>query len=196
MKRDKIAIIRYNAGNIESVKNALDRLGVDSFVSGSPEAIRNADKVIFPGVGNAASAMTYLRVQQLDKLLCELKQPVLGICLGMQLFSDFSEEGNTKCLGILPDKVKKFTGSQKIPHMGWNQISNLSSPLLKGVKEGSYVYFVHSYYLPVTDATTAQTEYIEPFTAALNIDNFYATQFHPEKSGEVGEQILKNFIEL
>ena len=196
MKKENVAIIRYNAGNIESVKNALDRLGVDSFVSGNPEAIRGADKVIFPGVGNAASAMTYLRVQQFDKLLCELKQPVLGICLGMQLLSNFSEEGNTKCLGILPDKVKKFAGSEKIPHMGWNQISNLSSPLLNGVDEGSYVYFVHSYYLPVTDVTTAQTNYMEPFSAALKIDNFYATQFHPEKSGEVGEHILKNFIEL
>jgi glutamine amidotransferase len=196
MKKEKIAIIRYNAGNIESVKNALDRLGVESFVTGNADAIQQADKVIFPGVGNAASAMTYLRVQGLDKLLCELKQPVLGICLGMQLFSSFSEEGNTKCLGVLPAKVKKFTGTEKIPHMGWNRISNLSSPLFKGVEEGSYAYFVHSYYMPLTEKTTATSDYIQPFTAALNTENFYATQFHPEKSGEVGELILKNFTEL
>ncbi|MGM0551296.1 MAG: imidazole glycerol phosphate synthase subunit HisH [Bacteroidota bacterium] len=196
MKNEKIAIIRYNAGNIESVKNALDRLGVESFVTGNADAIQQADKVIFPGVGNAASAMTYLRVQGLDKLLCELKQPVLGICLGMQLFSSFSEEGNTKCLGVLPAKVKKFTGSEKIPHMGWNRISNLSSPLFKGIEEGSYAYFVHSYYMPLTQETTATSDYIQPFTAALNTENFYATQFHPEKSGEVGELILKNFTEL
>ena len=192
----KIAIIRYNAGNIESVSNALKKLGVDPIITGNPETIQSADKVIFPGVGEASSAMAYLRYQQLDKLLLSLEQPVLGICLGMQLMCDYSTEGNTKCLGLIPGKVERFILPKKVPHMGWNQIRNLKSPVFKGIEDDSYVYFVHSYYVGENEYTIAASDYETNFSAALQQGNYYATQFHPEKSGITGMKILKNFIEL
>ncbi len=192
----KIAIIRYNAGNIESVRNALIKLGVEPLITGNPQTIQNADKVIFPGVGEASSAMAYLRYQQLDKMLLSLEQPVLGICLGMQLMCDFSSEGNTKCLGLIPGQVEKFTVPKKVPHMGWNQIRNLKSPVFKGIEDDSYVYFVHSYYVGENNYTIAASDYETNFSAALHYENYYATQFHPEKSGVTGMRILKNFIEL
>ena len=201
----KIAIIKYNAGNVQSVLYALQRLGINALVTDNPEEILKADKVIFPGVGNAASAMDYLKEKELDKLIISLQQPVLGICLGLQLLCNYSEEGNTKCLGIFNVDVKKFDDSVyqnknlvpvKIPHMGWNTIYNLSSPLLKNVDEKSYVYFVHSYYAGLSPETIATTDYIQPFSAAIHKDNFYGVQFHVEKSAEVGETILSNFINL
>ncbi len=189
-----IAIIDYNAGNVRSVKFALDRLGVESEITADFSKIRNADKVIFPGVGEAASTMNFLTKTGLNDLIVSLKQPVLGICLGMQLLCKSSEEGNALCLNILPNEIKLFKGDMKIPHMGWNQIFNLKSPLFEGVEEGSFVYFVHSYYAENNQYTIANCNYITHFTAALHKDNFFAVQFHPEKSGKVGEQILKNFI--
>jgi imidazole glycerol-phosphate synthase subunit HisH len=200
-----IAIIKYNAGNVQSVLYALQRLGTNAIVTDNIDEIIAADKVIFPGVGNAASAMEYLKEKKLDKLIVSLKQPVLGICLGLQLLCNFSEEGNTKCLGIFDSVVKKFDDSvfqnknlvpYKIPHMGWNTISNLSSSLMKDVAENSYVYFVHSYYAEVSPETIAATDYINPFSAAMHKNNFYGVQFHTEKSGLTGEQILANFLKI
>lgn len=195
----KVVIIKYNAGNICSVDYALKRLGVDAEISADPTVIRSADKVIFPGVGEAETTMEHLKTTGLDKLIMDLKQPVLGICLGMQLMCSHSEEGNADCLGIFDVDVKRFIPKRhedKVPHMGWNTISKTNSALFKGFDKDEYVYFVHSYYVPVNEFTAAVTDYIHPFSAALHKDNFYATQFHPEKSGSVGERILKNFLEL
>jgi len=198
----KIVIIKYNAGNIESVNNALNRLGVNAEITAAPEKIRTADKVIFPGVGEASTTMDYLRKHKLDELIVSLKQPVLGICLGLQLMCSHSEEGDTKCLGIFDEKVKRFVpepGKEyitKVPHMGWNSITGLKSNLFTKELENKYVYFVHSYYAGIGKDTAATCNYIVPFSAALQKDNFYATQFHPEKSGEIGARILKNFLEI
>ncbi len=194
-----IVIIKYNAGNIFSVDSAMKRLGVDAIVSDDKKLIANADKVIFPGVGEASTTMKYLRENNLDTLIKDLKQPVLGICLGMQLMCAHSEEGDADCLGIFDVDVKRFIPEKhedKIPHMGWNTITDVKNPLFDSLQENQYVYFVHSYYVPLNVYTTAATDYILPFSAALNKDNFYATQFHPEKSGSVGEQILTNFLKL
>ena len=192
----EVVIIKYNAGNIMSVEFALNRLGIYPMITDDHERIRKADRVIFPGVGEASTTMEYLRKRQLDLLIPDLKQPVLGICLGLQLMCSHSEEGNTNCLGIFSEKVKKFKGPAKIPHMGWNSIQNLKGNIFEPMLEHQYVYFVHSYYAEPGEDTAAETEYIIPFSAALWKDNFYATQFHPEKSGETGARILKNFIEL
>ena len=198
-----VAIIQYNAGNVQSVLYALQRLGIDAIVTGSHDKISSADKVIFPGVGNAASAMEYLKETKLDELIISLTQPVLGICLGLQLLCNFSEEGDTNCLGIFDTTVKKFDDSSyqnknlvpiKIPHMGWNNIFNLSSPLMKAVPENSFVYFVHNYYAEICPETIATTEYINPFSAEIKKNNFYGVQFHAEKSAKAGEQILANFL--
>lgn len=199
---DSIVIIKYNAGNIESVNNALNRLNVKAEITADHNKIRNADKVIFPGVGEASTTMEYLRKYELDKLIVSLKQPVLGICLGLQLMCSISEENNTKCLGIFDEKVIRFVpkpGEEfitKVPHMGWNAISNLKGNLFSEEIENQYVYFVHSYFAGLGEHTIATCNYITPFSAALKKDNFYATQFHPEKSGTIGAQILKNFINL
>lgn len=194
-----VAIIKYNAGNICSVDYALKRLGVAPIITADPEILRKADKVIFPGVGEALTTMEYLRAHRLDEVIQTLKQPMLGICLGMQLLCQHSEEGDTDCLGIFPADVKRFQPirhEDKVPHMGWNTLSHVNSDLFKGDLEGKFVYFVHSYYVPVNAFTAATTDYIQPFSASLHKANFYATQFHPEKSGSVGEQILKNFLQL
>ena len=192
-----IAIIKYNAGNITSVKNAVERLGLNCIVTDDEQQIRSADKVIFPGVGEARSAMNYLRERSMDKLITSLTQPVLGICLGQQLMCKTSEEGNTKCLGIFDVEVKKFPAKGIVPHMGWNCHSRFNnSQLFKGVSKHDDVYFVHSYYCELSENTIAECDYILPFSAAMQKRNFYATQFHPEKSASVGELILKNFLEL
>lgn len=198
----KVAIIKYNGGNIESVSNALLRFGILADVTADHEEIRKADKVIFPGVGEARTTMSYLRAKGLDALIPSLKQPVLGICLGLQLMCSYSEEGDTTCLGIFREKVKRFVpkagdeNTYKVPHTGWNVIYNLKSKLFAPEIEGQYVYFVHSYYADLGAHTIATCDYIHPFSAALNKDNFYATQFHPEKSGDVGSAILHNFLNL
>lgn len=191
-----IAIIKYNAGNIRSVQNALTRLGFDSEVTDDPTKIQNADKVIFPGVGEASSAMKYISERGLDEVIKNLKQPVLGICLGLQLMCATSEEGETKCLGIFDNEVKKFQGKALIPQMGWNELIDLKSELFSDVKPFSDVYFVHSYFANVNQNTIATCNYIQPFSAAIQKNNFYATQFHPEKSASIGEQILINFLNL
>ncbi|HEY5569952.1 MAG TPA: imidazole glycerol phosphate synthase subunit HisH [Bacteroidales bacterium] len=195
-----VVIIKYNAGNIYSVDYALKRLGLEAVVTADPELIRKADKVIFPGQGEAVTTMKYLRERHLDELICDLKQPVLGICLGLQLMCRFSEEGNTTCLGIFDTEVKKFVPQRhedKVPHMGWNTIYDCNSPLFKGIETVSpYVYFVHSYYVPINPYAVTKTDYIVPFTSAIHKDNFYATQYHPEKSGKTGELILQNFLDL
>ena len=193
-----IAILKYNAGNIKSVQYALERIGVQNVVTDDPAILHAADKVIFPGVGEASSAMKYLRSQGLDQVLLSLQQPVLGICLGMQLMCKHSEENNTECLGVFDVQVKKFAPpdkAHKVPQMGWNTIYDLRSPLFEGISEQSFVYYVHGYYADLSPFTIATTEYIQPYSAALNRDNFYGVQFHPEKSATVGERILKNFIE-
>jgi len=197
-----IVIIKYNAGNIESVNNALNRLGTNAEITADHNKIKKADKVIFPGVGEASTTMNYLRQHQLDKLIVSLKQPVLGICLGLQLMCSHSEENDTECLGIFDEKVKRFIpkpGEEyitKVPHMGWNAIHNLKSKLFTEETENQYVYFVHSYFAGMGKDTIATCDYINPFSAALHKDNFYATQFHPEKSGSVGAKILENFIKI
>lgn len=191
-----IAILKYNAGNIKSVQNALTRLGYESIITDNPEELRNADKVIFPGVGEATSAMRYLRERNLDNLITSLKQPVLGICLGLQLMCHSSEEGNTRCMGIFNARVKLFPPVDKIPHMGWNNFMTLKGELFKGIRISEDVYYVHSYYAEVCSDTSATCEYILPFSASLAKGNFYATQFHPEKSAGTGQRILKNFLEL
>lgn len=195
----KVAILKYNAGNVFSVDCALRRLGVEPSVTDNVEQLRRADKIVFPGVGEASSAMDYLRSRHLDELIRSLTQPVIGICIGQQLLCRNSEEGNTECIGVFDTSVKRFSEAPgvKVPEMGWNTIKPLvDNPLLKGIDENSYVYYVHSYYVPVCDDTIAVTDYSLPFSAAMNKDNFYATQFHPEKSGGVGELILKNFLIL
>lgn len=195
----KIAIIKYNAGNNFSVECALRRLGYEAVVTDDPEEIKSADKVIFPGVGEAKSAMDYLCQHGLDKVICSLTQPVLGICIGQQLMCRHSEEGDVDCLGIFDVDVKRFDSSSsemKIPHMGWNTISINKDCFIPQSLDGKYVYYVHSYYVPINESTIAITDYVVPYSAALNKNNFYATQFHPEKSGDIGEQILKSFIEL
>ncbi|WP_282126826.1 imidazole glycerol phosphate synthase subunit HisH [Marinifilum flexuosum] len=196
MKKQNIVIIDYDAGNIQSVKYAFERLGITPIVSKDKEVIRNADKVIFPGVGEASWAMNSLKENDLIDLIPDLKQPVLGICLGMQLMCESTEEGNTKALGIFPVSVKRFTNEQKVPHMGWNQLDDLKGRLLKGINTSEFTYFVHSYYVPLIEETIASCDYIVPFSAALQKENFYACQFHPEKSGDVGVKILENFINL
>ncbi len=193
----KVAIVKYNAGNVESVKNALVRLGVAPVLTDEAETLRTADKVIFPGVGEASTAMNYLRERNLDEAIKSLTQPVLGICLGMQLLCASSEENETKCLGILPYRVRKFeSDSLKIPQMGWNNIFDLKSDLLKGVEENSFVYFVHSFYVETGAETIAACDYGLKFSAAIRHENFYAVQFHAEKSGAVGAKILENFLEI
>lgn len=193
----KIAIVKYNAGNIESVKNALNRLGAESVVSDDASILKSADKVIFPGVGEASSAMKYIRERHLDEVIKSLSQPVLGVCLGMQLLCDRSDENNTKCLGLLPHKVRRFEPNElKVPHMGWNQISNLKGELFDGLKENSYVYFVHGFYVESVSESTATCNYGENFSAAIQYKNYYAVQFHTEKSGAVGDQILENFLNI
>jgi glutamine amidotransferase len=193
----KVAIVKYNAGNVESIKNALKRLYLEPILTDDAEVLSSADKVIFPGVGEAASAMRFLRERNLDAAIKNLVQPVLGICLGMQLLCDFSEENDTKCLGILPYKVRKFESQNlKIPQIGWNNIFDLKSGLFKGVEENSFVYFVHSFYVETGADSIAACDYGVKFSAAVNYKNFYAAQFHAEKSGAVGERILENFLEL
>lgn len=191
----KIAVIKYNAGNIRSVAFALERLGIDYSITDDVEKIKSADKVIFPGVGEASTTMRYLVDIKLDKLIINLKQPVLGICLGMQLMCKYSDENNTPCLGIFDETVKLFkpVHNQKVPHMGWNSLT-LSNGWLDSKLDDEFVYFVHSYFVPVNQDTVAITNYIQPFSAAMQKDNFYAVQFHPEKSAAAGELVLKSFL--
>ncbi len=191
-----IAIIQYNAGNITSVENAVKRLGYPCKVTGDIDEIRQAEKVIFPGVGEAGSAISYLRERGLDKIIQSLVQPVLGICLGLQLMCEQSEEGNTKCLGIFNTTVKRFPAKGIIPHLGWNNLSTKESPLFEGVNREDDFYFVHSYYAGLCEETIATCDYLLTFSAAMQKDNFFATQFHPEKSGSVGEQLLHNFLKM
>jgi glutamine amidotransferase len=194
-----VAILKYNAGNVYSVACALRRLGIEAVVTEEGEELRRADKVIVPGVGEARTAMQYLRERRLDRMICDLRQPTLGICLGMQLMCRFSEEGQADCLHIFDVDVKRFSApapGEKIPHMGWNTLSGVKEGLFDRRQEGAFVYFVHSYYVPLHACTAAAADYILPFSAALHKDNFYGTQFHPEKSGAAGEAILKNFLNL
>ncbi len=191
-----IYIVHYKAGNIASVMNAFARLGVDARLAARPAELKNADKLIFPGVGHARPAMEVLRTAGMDEAITNFKGPVLGICLGMQLMAACSEEGNMQGLGIFPDIIRRFSSQPKIPHMGWNSLHDLSGPLFRGVSEGSHVYFVHSYYMPDSADAIARCDYDEVFTAAVAHDRFFGLQFHPEKSGKTGMTILKNFIAL
>jgi len=192
----KIVIINYGAGNIQSIKFAIQRLGFQAVLSDNEAEIRDADKVIFPGVGEASSAMAMLKSTGLDKVIPTLKQPVLGICLGMQLMCNYCEEGNTKGLNIFDVAVKRFNGNEKVPQIGWNQIENLKSDLFKGIHEKEYMYLVHSYYVPVNKETIATTNYGLKYASALQEKNFYGVQFHPEKSSKAGAEILRNFLKL
>jgi len=194
-----VAIVKYNAGNVYSVVNALRRMGIEPLLTDNAEALRKADRVFFPGQGHAGEAMDYLRARRLDEVIRDLKQPVFGICVGQQLLCKHSEEGNTDCIGIFDAEVKRFqpkNHEDKVPCMGWNQLYNIKSPLFNGLDDGDYVYFVHSFYVPVCAETIATADYILPYSASMQKDNFYTCQFHPEKSGKVGERILKNFLEL
>ena len=194
-----VAIVKYNAGNIYSVAHALKRLGVETIITANAEQLHSADKIIFPGVGEAATTMKYLKNNKLEDIIRSLRQPVLGICLGMQLLCRHSEEGDVDGLGIFNTEIKRFSPcihTDKIPHMGWNTITQTKGNLFQGFTQAEFVYFVHSYYAPICSETIACTEYIHPFSAALQKDNFYATQFHPEKSGIIGERILNNFLTL
>ncbi|MGL4584756.1 MAG: imidazole glycerol phosphate synthase subunit HisH [Flavobacterium sp.] len=191
-----IAILKYNAGNVQSVQNAIERLGYNTVVTDDVEVLRSADKVVFPGVGEASSAIGYLIEKGLDQVIKSLTQPVLGICLGMQLMCKYSEEGNVAGLGIFENVVRLFPSEDIVPHMGWNNCTRLEGELFKGISEVDDFYFVHSYYAELSEYTIAVNNYILSFSAALNKDNFYAVQFHPEKSGIVGELLLKNFLEL
>ncbi len=192
----RIAIAHYNAGNIASVLNALGRLGVSGELATKIEDLKNADKLIFPGVGHAKPAMELLRAQGMDQAIKDFKGPVLGICLGMQLMAKYSEEGNMQGINIFPETIKQLTGRSKIPHMGWNSLYDMKGPLFEQLEEGSYVYFVHSYYMPDCEMSIARCDYEGSFTAAIARDNFFGVQFHPEKSGKTGMTILKNFINL
>jgi len=192
----KIAIIDYGAGNIKSIQFALNRLGFEGILTNNPSEIRSAEKVIFPGVGEASSAMKKLKSSGLDELIPTLTQPVLGICLGMQLMCNHTEEGDTKGLGIFDTNIVQFSNRVKVPHMGWNTIYNLQSPLFQGINEKEYLYLVHSYYAPLSENTIANTIYEKEFSSALQLNNFYGVQFHPEKSGMVGEKLLQNFLNL
>jgi glutamine amidotransferase len=193
----KTIIIKYNAGNIRSVSFALERIGVEPIITDDVNEILSADKIIFPGVGEASSAMAYLREKKLDSVIRELKQPVLGICLGMQLMCNSSEEGNTECLGIFDQKIKLFKSSgSKVPQIGWNKIFDLKTNLFKGIKEQEYQYFVHSYYAELGENTISKTNYEINYSSALNKNNFYGVQFHPEKSSTAGQTIIENFIKL
>jgi glutamine amidotransferase len=191
-----IAIVKYNAGNIKSVGNALNRLGYESIITDDPEVLLGADKVIFPGVGEAGTAMKYLKERGLDSTIKSIGKPVLGICLGLQLMCRFSEEADTECLGIFDSDVRLFPPVDKIPHMGWNNFLTMRGDLFRGVSTDEDVYYVHSYYAEISSCTSATCDYILPFSAAMIKDNFFATQFHPEKSAGVGEKILRNFLEL
>ena len=197
-KRDmSTVIVKYNAGNIQSVLYALERIGQQAVVTDDPEQIRKAGKVIFPGVGEASTAMEYLKERKLDELLKSLRQPVLGICLGMQLMCSYSEENDTECLGIFEEKVQQFNGEGlKVPQIGWNNIYDLRTPLFEGIKENSFCYFVHGYYAGLGKHTIATTSYGLPYSSGLHRDNFYGVQFHPEKSAAVGERIIQNFLEI
>ena len=196
----KIVIIKYNAGNIRSVLFALERIGAEALVTDEPDLILAADKIIFPGVGEASSAMNYLRERKLDLLIQNLRQPVLGLCLGMQLLCAHSEENDTSCIGIFNETVKKFSPFEdqhlKVPQVGWNNIYDLKSALFTGIPQNSFTYFVHGYYIGLGETTIAKTDYVQPYSSALHKSNFYGVQFHPEKSAFVGERILKNFIQL
>jgi glutamine amidotransferase len=195
-----LVIIKYNAGNIRSVLYALERIGLEATVTDDPDLIRSADKVIFPGVGEASTAMHYLRNRKLDRLIRELKQPVLGVCLGLQLLCRHSEENDTDCLGIFEEEVKKFSPGKddgfKVPQIGWNTVCDLKSELFRNIPNNSYCYFVHGYYAGLGPDTIAKTDYIQPYSSGLHRNNFYGVQFHPEKSAATGELILKNFIQL
>lgn len=191
-----IAIVKYNAGNIRSVKNALGRIGVESILTDDPEELCNAEKVIFPGVGEASTAMNYLQERGLDEVIKSLTQPFLGICLGMQLMCDHSEENDTSCLGIFKEKVKLFPPEELVPHMGWNDFISHSGPLFEGISTIDNMYFVHSYFAELGDHTVGTTDYILSFSSALQKDNFYGVQFHPEKSADVGRKLIENFLQL
>lgn len=194
-----VAIVKYNAGNIYSVVNALRRLGVEPEITDDAERLANADRVIFPGQGSAKTTMEYLRARRLDDVIRSLRQPVLGVCVGQQLLCRHSDEGDVDCIGVFPADVIRFwpqSHDEKVPAMGWNALYGLSTPLFKGINEGDYVYFVHSYYVPQCEYTVATANYILPYSAALHKDNFWATQFHPEKSGKVGERLLENFLNM
>ena len=194
-----VAIVKYNAGNIYSVVNALKRLGVEPLLTDDAEQLKQADKVLFPGQGHAGEAMDYLKARRLDEVIRDLKQPVFGICVGQQLLCKYSEEGDTDCIGIFDAEVKRFQPTRhedKVPCMGWQNLYDLKSPLMKGLGNDPYVYFVHSYYVPLCEETIATADYILPYSASMHKDNFYTCQFHPEKSGAVGERIIKNFLEL
>jgi glutamine amidotransferase len=191
-----VALVKYNAGNTRSVLNALKRLGVEAIVSDDAEVLRSADKVIFPGVGEAATAMRYLKERNLDQLLPTLKQPFLGICLGMQLMCTHSEEGNTDCLSIFPLTVKRFGDEHKVPQMGWNTLTKMQGPLFDGMGTNPYMYFVHSYYVPLSEWSIAETAYGLGYSSAIRKDNFFAVQFHPEKSAEDGSLLIQNFLNI
>lgn len=194
----ELVIIKYNAGNIQSVMFALERIGVHAKVTDDVDTILSSDKVIFPGVGEASTAMKYLKDRGMDRVIAGLKQPVLGICLGMQLMCSYSEENDTECMGIFDEKVKRFEQQEgfKVPQIGWNDIYQLKTALFEGVKEHSYIYLVHSYYASIGEHTIATTDYIRPYSTALNKNNFYGVQFHPEKSAAAGEKVLENFIRI
>lgn len=192
----KLAIIKYNAGNVISVTNALNRLGVEPILTDNPDELKAADKIIFPGVGEASTAMNYLRERKLDDVIRSITQPFLGICLGLQLMCSHSEENDTECLGIFDQKVVRFDPTMKVPQIGWNKLKNMKGPLFDGIKHDAYIYFVHSYYAEVGPQTIATSDYANEYSAVMQKDNFYAIQGHPEKSGLTGSEILENFLKL